>query len=47
MSESFHVYLNLDVVNDSTSDDKPVIFSETRTIPFGKCRRLLLNSSTV
>ena len=34
MSDSFHVYLNLDVVNDCSTDDKPLIFSETRTIPF-------------
>ena len=34
MKESFHVYLNLDVVNNSTNTAQPLIFSETRTIPF-------------
>jgi hypothetical protein len=34
MKESFHVYLNLDVVNNSTNAAQPLIFSETRTIPF-------------
>lgn len=34
VKESFHVYMNLDVVNNSTNDAQPLIFSETRTIPF-------------
>jgi hypothetical protein len=36
MSDPFHVYLNLDVLNNSTENDQKLIFSETRTIPFLK-----------
>jgi hypothetical protein len=31
---SDHIYLNLDVVNDGTTEQQPLVFSETRTIPF-------------
>jgi hypothetical protein len=34
MSDPFHVYLNLDVLNDSSENDQKLVFSETRTIPF-------------
>ena len=29
-----HIYMNLDVVNDGETDQQPLIFSETRTMPF-------------
>ena len=32
--ESFHVYMNLDVVNNSSTTPKPLVFNMTRTIPF-------------
>ena len=34
MSEPIHVYLNLDVVNNSANNQTPLVFSETRNIPF-------------
>ena len=34
MRDSFHVYLNLDVTNNSSENDHQLVFSETRTIPF-------------
>jgi hypothetical protein len=32
--ESFHVYMNLDVVNNSSTTPKRLVFNMTRTIPF-------------
>jgi hypothetical protein len=32
--ESFHVYMNLDVVNNSSTEPKRLVFNMTRTIPF-------------
>ena len=34
MSEPTHLYLNLDVVNNSANNQTPLVFSETRNIPF-------------
>ena len=32
--ESFHTYMNLDVVNNSTTNPQRLVFNMTRTIPF-------------
>ena len=32
--EPVHVYLNLDVVNNSTTNAQPLVFNETRNMPF-------------
>jgi hypothetical protein len=34
MSDPTHVYLNLDVVNNSTTTAQPLVFNETRNMPF-------------
>ena len=34
MSDPTHVYLNLDVVNNSTTTSQPLVFNETRNMPF-------------
>ena len=34
MGDPTHVYLNLDVVNNSTTTSNPLIFNETRNMPF-------------
>ena len=34
MSDPTHIYLNLDVVNNSTTTAQPLVFNETRTMPF-------------
>ena len=34
MTDPTHVYLNLDVVNNSTTTANPLIFNETRNMPF-------------
>jgi hypothetical protein len=34
MYDTDHIYMNLDVVNDGTTEQQPLRFSETRTIPF-------------
>jgi hypothetical protein len=34
MSDPTHVYLNLDVVNNSTTNAQPLVFNETRNMPF-------------
>ena len=33
-NEPVHVYLNLDVVNNSTTTSQPLVFNETRNMPF-------------
>ena len=33
MSDPTHVYLNLDVVNNSTTTSQPLVFNETRNMP--------------
>ena len=33
-NEPVHVYLNLDVVNNSTTTAQPLVFNETRNMPF-------------
>ena len=32
--EPVHIYLNLDVVNNSTTTAQPLVFNETRNMPF-------------
>ena len=34
MGDPTHVYLNLDVVNNSTTMSQPLVFNETRNMPF-------------
>ena len=34
MQDPTHIYLNLDVVNNSTSKSQPLVFNETRNMPF-------------
>jgi len=34
MEQPTHIYLNLDLVNNSKTTDQPLVFSETRNIPF-------------
>jgi hypothetical protein len=34
MGDPTHVYLNLDVVNNSTTTPQPLVFNETRNMPF-------------
>ena len=34
MGDPTHVYLNLDVVNNSTTTAQPLVFKETRNMPF-------------
>jgi hypothetical protein len=34
MGDPTHVYLNLDVVNNSTTTAQPLVFNETRNMPF-------------
>jgi hypothetical protein len=34
MGDPTHVYLNLDVVNNSTTTSQPLVFNETRNMPF-------------
>ena len=33
MGDPTHVYLNLDVVNNSTTNAQPLVFNETRNMP--------------
>ena len=34
MTDPTHIYMNLDVVNNSTSKSQPLVFNETRNMPF-------------
>jgi len=34
MTDPTHIYINLDVVNNSTSKSQPLVFNETRNMPF-------------
>ena len=34
MTDPTHIYMNLDVVNNSTSKSQPLVFNETRIMPF-------------
>ena len=34
MSDPIHIYMNLDVVNNSTTEKQPLVFNETRNMPF-------------
>ena len=34
MGDPTHIYLNLDVVNNSTTTSQPLVFNETRNMPF-------------
>ena len=34
MPDPTHVYLNLDVVNTSSTEKQPLVFNETRNMPF-------------
>ena len=36
MSDPIHIYMNLDVVNNSTTEKQPLVFNETRNMPFLK-----------
>ena len=33
MTDPTHIYMNLDVVNNSTSKSQPLVFNETRNMP--------------
>ena len=34
MSDPIHMYINLDVANNSTTEKQPLVFNETRNMPF-------------
>ena len=34
MSDLTHIYLDLDVVNNSSTEKQPLVFNETRNMPF-------------
>ena len=34
MTDPTHIYMNLDVVNNSTTKSQPLVFNETRNMPF-------------